>query len=542
MTDDRSFLQRVEDRKQAIGTPTPMAPPTHTRNGDSTAYTNAAHRDEIEQLSRCPNGSRNHALNVSALKLGRLPIDRDTLRGDLIGACHANGLVHDDGLRSVEKTIESAFSKADADGPRGIPERPAQVIDLTPPQHREPTPPLEELEQDFWTSRDELQLIYRAALSRMASPWAVLGCCTARILALVPAAIRLPAIIGGPGSLNWFAAIVAKSGGGKGAAMSVASQLAPATDLDFHVRGIGSGEGMIEAYRRAKEDELDWVESVLFSIDEIDSLGAMGGRSGQTTMAIVRQGFSGEKLGYSYRGRQSEIVPAHTYRMTVVASVQPERAGTLFDDAGGGTPQRFMWFPGRDKRITATPPAWPDKQLTLISRRDLDPGVIEVPQIVETTIREARAASMNGDDNALDGHALFCREKFAYALAYLNGRGEINDDDWRLSGIAARVSDWCRTKAQEGYDAGKHRQSRDRGALRAIENDERSLVERAVYEADIAGICKNLLKHLDENGPTAPGALRKTLKSNRRPRFEDAVKALSDNGKIELRDGKWVIA
>jgi hypothetical protein len=125
MTDNRSFLRRIEDRKgnQAPATPTPMPPP-HTTTSDNTAYTAAAHRDEIEQLSRCPNGARNHALNISALKLGRLPIDRETLRNDLINACHANGLVHDDGLHSVEATIRSAFSKADNDGPRHIPERP----------------------------------------------------------------------------------------------------------------------------------------------------------------------------------------------------------------------------------------------------------------------------------------------------------------------------------------------------------------------------------------------------------------------------------
>lgn len=91
-------------------------------NGDNGAYTAAAHRSEVEQLSHCPNGHRNHDLNVSALKLGRLPIDRNLLRNDLIAACHANGLIHDDGLRSVEKTIDSAFTKADLDGPRHIPE------------------------------------------------------------------------------------------------------------------------------------------------------------------------------------------------------------------------------------------------------------------------------------------------------------------------------------------------------------------------------------------------------------------------------------
>ena len=36
---------------------------------------------------------------------------------------------------------------------------------------------------------------------------------------------------------------------------------------------------------------------------------------------------------------------AHTYRTTLIISVQPERAGGLLAAVGGGTPQRFMWFP-----------------------------------------------------------------------------------------------------------------------------------------------------------------------------------------------------
>ncbi|ASZ74216.1 DNA primase/helicase [Mycobacterium phage Squint] len=78
----------------------------------------------MRDLSLIGEGGRNSALNNAALKLGRLPISREDLRKLLIDACYSNGLVDDDGLNSVEATIESAFSKADRDGPRMIPERP----------------------------------------------------------------------------------------------------------------------------------------------------------------------------------------------------------------------------------------------------------------------------------------------------------------------------------------------------------------------------------------------------------------------------------
>jgi hypothetical protein len=102
----------------------PITTPRTNGNGDHTAYTEAAQRAELNQLANCPPGGRNHALNITALKLARLPINRQALRYDLTTACTTNGLIHDDGLASVEATIRSAFDKADRDGPRDIPKQP----------------------------------------------------------------------------------------------------------------------------------------------------------------------------------------------------------------------------------------------------------------------------------------------------------------------------------------------------------------------------------------------------------------------------------
>jgi hypothetical protein len=343
----------------------------------------------------------------------------------------------------------------------------------------DPTPvgELESLEQDFWTARPQHELIYKAAIASMASPWAVLACCVARMLTFVPPRFVLPPIIGSIGSLNWFAAIVARSGGGKGAAMGVARQLVTGEVFDSP---IGSGEGMVECYNRAPgkgDDPPPPVISVMFTVEEIDSLGAMTGRSGQTTMTVLRQGFSGERLGMAYRGRRGEFVPAHTYRMTLVASVQPSRAGTLLDDSGGGTPQRFMWFPGRDKRITEEVTEWPVDRVGLrlsLSRVETwrmtsAASVVPIPPEAEAEIRRTRAADQRGESDALNSHALFCQEKLAFALAFMDGRVEIDSEDWRLAGIASRVSDWTREKATKSYQTAKEDESRDRGQLRGVE-------------------------------------------------------------------------
>jgi hypothetical protein len=91
-----------------------------------SAYNGTAIRDELEILRTAPSG-RNPQCNISALKLARLAdgkggfaLDRDWLREQLVDAMNVNGSVIDNGMRSVQGTINSAFAKADKDGPRDI--------------------------------------------------------------------------------------------------------------------------------------------------------------------------------------------------------------------------------------------------------------------------------------------------------------------------------------------------------------------------------------------------------------------------------------
>jgi hypothetical protein len=274
----------------------------------------------------------------------------------------------------------------------------------------------------------------------MSSPWAVLGCCAARTLAQVRPNATLPGLIGGPGSLNWFAAIAARSGGGKGSTNAVARQLIPNGVM---VRNVGSGEGMINAYKT----KTGTLESILFNVDEVDTLTALKNRSGSTMMGIIRSAFAGESLGFAYVAREGEHLEPHSYRLTLVVGVQPARAGDLMADAAGGTPQRFQWFPGTDARVTAdTGWADPSAELELPHPSIWQyPREIRIPAEAEQFIREEQARRSRGEVDALDGHAAFVREKFAFALAVMDGGHEITSEDWRLSGIAARVSDATRT-------------------------------------------------------------------------------------------------
>jgi hypothetical protein len=381
----------------------------------------------------------------------------------------------------------------------------AESDDTNPSQ---PVGELEAIEQDFWQARESHRVIYEAALARMGAPWAVFAACVARVLALVPPTMTLPPIIGGRGSLNWFGVVVAESGGGKGTAMSVASALVTG---DVDVRAIGSGEGMIECYNRRGDDPLEFVTSVMFDVPEIDTIGAMSDRSGQTTSIVLRNGFSGERLGFTYRGRTSVGVPAHTYRMTLLIGAQPSRAGAVLEDGGGGTVQRLMWFPGMDRRVVATPLPYPvdglglDRTLNGLFPRQVEllnaVGSIPVPPEVETEIREARAAFMRKEVEAVRGHLLYSQEKVAFALAYMDGRTEIDLEDWRLAKIVTAVSDWTLGRVSEAYQESRLNEFRDRGVLKGAEY---AAADRSKVNEQLTAherVLKNIMKQVGKAGP-----------------------------------------
>jgi hypothetical protein len=290
--------------------------------------------------------------------------------------------------------------------------------------------------------------------------------------------------------------------------MSVASALVTG---DVDVRPIGSGEGMIECYNRRGDDPLDFTTSLMFDVPEIDTIGAMSDRSGQTTSVVLRNGFSGERLGFTYRGRTSTTVAAHSYRMTLLIGAQPSRAGAVLEDGGGGTVQRLMWFPGMDRRVVATPSPYPvdglglDRTLNGLFPRQMElinaVGSIPVPPEVETEIREARAAFMRKEVDGVRGHLLFAQEKVAFALAYMDGRIEIDLEDWRLAKIVTAVSDWTLLRVSESYQESRLNEFRDRGVLKGAEYAaaERSKTNEQLTTAE--RVLRNIIKKVEKAGP-----------------------------------------
>lgn len=538
-------------------------------SGNADPYARKAIDEECAILSTTTEGSRNHQLNVSAFKLASL-VDagragRDETINLLQAAARSSGLDESE----IMPTINSAFRGSAAKvGARVVPElepiAPAYVLDpedVQPPaapcsasdNDRTPnTPPASTvdilaLERDFW-DRPSLKHIRDAALNRMCAPWAVLAHCVARALAFVPTTAVLPPLIGGDrgGSLNWYAVAVDRSGGGKSAAAQVAKSLIPHS---ADTRHLGSGEGLVECYWPAFEPPKSGDEefanthprAFIFQADEIDTIGALGARTGSTLMPHLRTAFTGGSLGGGYRGRTKQIIPEQEYRLTLVVSAQPRRCASILADADGGTPQRFMWFPANDPRISAAKARPFDPITPLEIATDYLIGkYIPIPASAQKLILEQCELRGKGAGEALDGHAVFCREKFAYALAVLDGRNQMSEDDWELSGIAADVSNAIRDWAAACVADSATEDAEDRGRLAGVSASAADEEKTRRASERMRAVGRLVMERL-ASGPMTQGALNKSLNRDARPYLVAALQALQVAEMVTLDEQRrWV--
>jgi len=329
---------------------------------------------------------------------------------------------------------------------------------------------LEILENGFWNSRASLRNIFDAALSRWASPWAVLAGVLARSACLIPPRIQLPPIVGGNGSLNHFYGLTGVSGGGKGAAINVAKELTPSI---IYEGKIGSGEGFINILQGNPRDPDSRRESVWFDAGEIDLVKAMGDRSGSTLDAILRDAWMGASIGFGYK--ESSFVEAHSYRVTVTLGIQPRRAAWLLADGGGGTPQRLTFVPAEDdqranrankaamKGYWISPVALPN------ARTFLYPRVLQVPQGVVDDVEEFQERKGWGLVDEFDTHSAFARMKIAQAMAFIDGRADMDMDDWALAGVMSQVSVLTRESIFRTLRKSRVAEAEERGDVRGVE-------------------------------------------------------------------------
>jgi hypothetical protein len=396
---------------------------------------------------------------------------------------------------------------------------------------------------DFWLSRPILGHIYEFARARRAGPWGVLGMVLARVVASTPPFVVLPPLVGDDASLNTYVGLVGVSGGGKGAAEAAAAACLDA-DMSFHTAGVGSGEGLAHLFARrtGRQQAFEMhTTAVMLSVPEIDTMAALGGRSGATIMPELRKAWVGEGLGFAYADPTKHLpIASHSYRLCLSAGIQPKRAGFLLDDSDAGTPQRFIWMPVTDpsapenKPEQPTPWAWKLPQWPVADYRT-GRVVMPVCQRAQAVIDAARLARLRGTQaEANDAHSLLAREKVAAGLSLLDGRFGILDEDWDLSGLVMNVSDLTRARVIDARRMAEDAKNKARGRMDA---DRAVIVQEKVELATVRRIAKALLRKLKAEGDWVPkGKVRQMLASRDREMCEQALDSLNMTGEIDVKD------
>ncbi|MGP5038764.1 hypothetical protein [Corynebacterium variabile] len=311
--------------------------------------------------------------------------------------------------------------------------------------------------------------VWHAARSRMASPWGILGYVMALTVATTGPHVRTPATVGGAASLNMLVGLVGAPGAGKGAARRTALDLFEYTDsngtpVHTPMLGVGSGEGLAQTFAlvtrtddNGQEVTTQPVTRAVFDDTEVSTLAKKSDRRGSTLLPMLCKAYMGEDLGnQNGSAESSRLVPDHTYRMCLTVGIQPDRAGVLLDDVGGGTPQRFTWLPVSYPGMPDVTPPTPDVFKIRLPfgtmetvQTGVEPVTVTIPTVAENAIRRARLSSGRGESQGLDGHTLLTREKVAIALALMSGSLAVTDADWHAAGAVIALSTATREMCRE---------------------------------------------------------------------------------------------
>lgn len=365
----------------------------------------------------------------------------------------------------------------------------------------------------LWEMTPGLVTVAEAAASYGVGPQGLLAAVLARVAASVGPEVRLVRSDGREGwasqggSLNFFSNLVGKPGAGKTETMSAAECLVPVAE-DYIVPE-GTAEGAVKSFalmERVKNDDgsFDYVrrwisDRVLMQIDEVDGVLAEMVRQGTKLSSTWRSMWVGAIAGTTTgtADRRTKL-PAHSYRLGVLAGCQPPATVSIWDEDDRGTPQRFMWLPVSRQRKSGQPMPPPLRLgycqppgSLLPPGYTRDDGVPATRWIHWSPAAAAHVAAEqdaavddddpygelddddpdDGDLSSVMGHATFLRLKLHALLAIMDGLEQPTDTHWEAAGIIMKMREACmrRTKvrALRKGAANVRKQGRSDGLRRA---------------------------------------------------------------------------
>ncbi|MCK9870165.1 bifunctional DNA primase/polymerase [Nocardiopsis dassonvillei] len=411
----------------------------------------------------------------------------------------------------------------------------------------------------FWNSRESLKHIRQAAHSQTSSADVVLYATLTRMSAMIDHRTRVVTGVKNPASLNTYSVIVGGTGVGKSSGASASRGLIPVPiDLEgYREIGLGSGEGMIEAFMGEVFEETGETtkdgkpkvarmrkqvrHNTLFIIDEGAELNKQMERSGSTIAPILRSAWVGETMGQANANKEnSRNLPAGSYALGLTVGYQMNTASALLteDEIEAGTPQRFLWVWAEDPSIPRKRIDHPG-ELTgyALKQDDFVESTGELPHLhfpddLKDQMWEHMRALATGEsrvENPLNSHENLTRAKVAALLALLDGRFKVSHEDWELSGViwetSCAVRDHVHNAAIESAKRDKERAANER-----ISEAKRTALATSNIGAKTHKTAASLAKKVHDKGSMGSSELRKTMNSRKRDMFADALEYAEDQG------------
>lgn len=569
--------------------PRKTAPPSAPRGvaHGTTPYGAKALQEEYDLLRTTATGGRNDQLFKTATRLFSLVAggeigSESEVEQALRDACMENRYLVEE-PRGFDKTTESA-KKTGLANPSAAPNKPL-VEPLTgqdplaapalpaPQSAEEPevaAPAGSVLPEGFWESRDYLRHIRQAAWSRGRSAEATLGAVLARVAADMDYAVKIPPVVGSPCGLSLLVALVGRSGDGKSTSASIARELRSArVNLTDECDGVppGSGEGLIELLF-STETEIDpYTEkqtkvkrqtryNCYVYVDEGEILSQQSRRNNTSTFwSVVRSIFTDGLVGQANASEERKrILPPGQYVYGIVMGIQWTKTQALFDDAAGGTPQRLVWMAANTPRPDPdNRPDWPDDfEWKPRPSFKVDPfgdnwKYLVIPDEIKKEIEWNDYERSEGRGNELDSHADLVRLKVAAILAILDGRGDVDKEDWRLAEMVMTASNATRDHALRYLEMERRERMLTSGRYQAgvqeVIEEERYKRLEAAMEAAMKTAWKKLRKHQDEDRHQGKPCQRKCLITAMSGPQRTKIKDLGGvDGAVEnLIDMQWII-
>ena len=376
------------------------------------------------------------------------------------------------------------------------------------------------LSPEFYSYSPALEKIREEAQALRCPPDAVLGAVLCRLAALVPVSTTVNG-----DSPNYFVALVGGSGSGKTTSVGVARKLIPEIGTDLDGLPVSSGEGLVQAYLQqekvdGKLEQRQVHTAGFFYVDEGQQLLAQSERQGSTTLSTLRLMWAGEVAGTTgARAETTRRLKAGSYRVSLLAGLQPDFASTLLADDHAGTPQRFLWLACRDPE----PPSNPGRPRGALPMPQTISGQIRLGQSVERTIDNLRLDVLRngGHNDPLASQENVLRLRTGYLLALLNGRPEeLDGEDW-LAGLELVEHSRSVAHALKQIAREKRREQNQEADKEIVERREnRNEMQR---EKALDRIARNVSEKV-QDGPRRGPDLRRDIAYRDRELFDDAVR------------------